>query len=601
MKEQPPFRPVPFAPLDIEVETRADGTVLMQSRLELNLRQTCLPAYLARHARVRPDQRWLAQRTTGGSSWEYITFGEAKDRVDALTQALADLYIQPDTSLFILSGNSIEHALIMLAAMQAGMPVAPVSPAYSMMSEDFGKLKELAATAKPGAVFVQDGSQFAAAARSIASGDTPVIAAQNVQPGQLDFGDLLSSSGRTQVDCHERISGSAIAKIMFTSGSTGSPKGVPLTHEALVIAGESNLTVTGALGEGKKTRLDWAPWSHVFGATTLSLSIIEGGCFYIDGGRPLPKLFDETLRNLAEVQPDLFMNVPAAISMLVEAMEKDDALANRILEKLMTLGYGGAALPEDIVRRFQALAIRHTGHRITISCGYGATETGPGGGFVYWLTERTGTLGLPHPGFAMKLVPIDAERYEVRILSKAVTGGYLGRPDLNTVIFDEEGFYRTGDAVVFSVPHDPLSGLIFAGRLNEEFKLQSGTFVRAGAVRAALLEATAPLLRDVVICGENQHCLGALGWPHPDSLLPETGGVANYALALKQRIAAYNAANPGSSTAIRMFRLLTTPPSLDHGEVTDKGSINQRAVQRRRADEVAALFCQPRTDGTFEV
>lgn len=601
MTELPPFRPVPFAPLDIDVETRADGTRLMRSRLELNLRQTSLPAYLAHHARLRPDRRWLAQRTRDGNGWDYISFGQAKERVDSLTQALADLRIPHGASLFILSGNSIEHALIMLAAMQAGLPVVPVSPAYSMMSQDLGKLKELATTVTPGAVFVQDGQQFAAAASAIGSADVTIIAVHNVQNGQLSLADLLQTSGRNMADSHERIRAETVAKIMFTSGSTGSPKGVPLTHEALVIAGESNLTVTGALEEGKKTRLDWAPWSHVFGATTLSLSIIEGGSFYIDGGRPLPKLFDETLRNLAEVQPDLFMNVPAAISMLVEAMEKDDALANSILEKLVTLGYGGAALPEDIVHRFQALAVRYTGHRITISCGYGATETGPGGGFVYWLTEQTGTLGLPHPGFAMKLVPFDTERYEVRILSKAVTSGYLGRPDLNETIFDEEGYYRTGDTVVFSTPEDPLSGLIFAGRLNEEFKLQSGTFVRVGALRAALMEATAPLLRDVVICGESRPYLGLLGWPHPDPLLPGPDGAEQYLSALKQKIAAYNAANPGSSSAIRVFRLLKAPPSLDHGEVTDKGSINQRAVQRRRADEVAALFDQPRPNDTFEV
>lgn len=584
---KPPFRPVPFAPVDIAVEQRGDGSIVMRSRLEPTLRHGALPLYMAQHAASQPERIWLAQRTPGGGDWRTISFGEAARRIDGLTQSLLDLDRPEGTPLAVLSGNSIEHALIMLAAMQAHMPVVPISAAYSLMSTDHAKLREVLGTASPGVVFVQDGAQFGPALRAIPEG-IAVIAADHVQPGQLDLRTLCERDPVTDMASRRAaIKPDAAAKIMFTSGSTGAPKGVRLTHEALVLVAESNLLTTGKINDSRRVRLDWAPWSHVFGATTLSLSIVEGGTFYLDGGRPVPGLFDETVRNLAEVQPDLFMNVPAAIAMLVEALEKDGATAARVLERLTALGYGGAALGEDTVRRFQALAVRHTGHRITITCGYGTTETGPGGGFVYWLTEATGTLGLPHPGFALKLVPLGDERFEVRVGSRAVTPGYVGRPDLIAEMFDDDGFYRTGDCVVLAESGQPLSGLVFAGRLNEEFKLQNGTFVRVGALRAAVLEAAAPLLKDVVICGENQAELAILAWPSADA-----AAALDQDELVREVTARLRTHNRGASATSRItrFRLLVTPPSIDTGEVTDKGSINQRAVQRCRPQDVAALF-----------
>ncbi|MEP2180262.1 MAG: AMP-binding protein, partial [Marinomonas sp.] len=423
----------------------------------------------------------------------------------------------------------------------------------------------------------------------------------NVQQGQMAFTDLAATKPSEGVtSASEAIDPDGVAKVMFTSGSTGAPKGVPLTHEGLLVAAESNLTTMGNLDEGTGVRLDWAPWSHVFGATTLSLSIIDGGTFYIDEGKPVPALFGRTVQNLAEVQPDFFMNVPSAIAMLIEAMEVDEALAAKALEKMTALGYGGAALPADIVERFETLAIRHTGQRITIVCGYGTTETGPGGGFVYWPTDMTGTLGLPHPGFAMKLVPLGDGRYDVRVSSKAVTKGYVNRPELNATIFDEHGFYRTGDCVRFIKKGDPQSGLIFAGRLNEEFKLLNGTFVRVGEVRIALLDALAPLVKEVVICGENQSEIRVLAWLNPEGLgalhhdpaadIETLNASPAIRAEISAKMAAYNKANSSASTAVRAMRLLAVPPQLDHGELTDKGSVNQRAVKERRAGDVASLF-----------
>ncbi|MFK7842547.1 MAG: AMP-binding protein [Sphingorhabdus sp.] len=598
---QPPFRHVPFAKLDLDVEHLKDGAIIMHSRTPLTLRELHLPAYLTRHANARPDRAWLAQRKIESGDWRELSFSDAKRQVDGMAQAILDMQIPVGRSLLIPSGNSIEHAVMMLAGMQAGVPIAPVSEAYSLMSGDFGRLKQVCETAAPGLIFVQDGAKFGPALAGSGLDHLPIIAAENVQAGHLAFTDLAATEpGDRLVEAMAAIKAESTAKIMFTSGSTGTPKGVPLTHEGLLVAAESNLTTMGRLDEGVGVRLDWAPWSHVFGATTLSLSIIDGGTFYIDEGKPVPGLFSRTVRNLAEVQPDFFMNVPSAIAMLIDEMEADEALAGMILEKMTALGYGGAALPADIVARFEALAIRHTGQRITIVCGYGTTETGPGGGFVYWPTDVTGTLGLPHPGFAMKLVPLGDQRYDVRVSSKAVTKGYINRPDLNQTIFDEQGFYQTGDCVRFSKEGDPQSGLIFAGRLNEEFKLLNGTFVRVGEVRIALLDALAPLVKEVVVCGENQSELRVLAWLNAeasaalDDVASTDIDALNDSAAIQSEISAkmaeYNRKNPSASNAVRAMRLLALPPQLDHGELTDKGSVNQRAVKERRANDVDGLF-----------
>ena len=596
-----PFRKVPFAKLDLDIDNRPDGAVVMRSRVPLKLREAHLPAYLQKHAEVRPDRAWLAQRDDDGGEWRILSFADAKRRIDGLTEALLGLELQSGASLMILSGNRIEHATVMLAAMQAGLVTVPVSEAYSLMSSDYQRLAHVVQTADPSVVFVQDGARFAPAIANSPLAGLPVIAARNVQTGQHDL-EVLSATQPTEKvpEAISKIDPDATAKILFTSGSTGAPKGVPLTHAGLVVAAESNLTTLGRVTQGDKVRLDWAPWSHVFGGTTLSLSVIDGGTFYIDEGKPVPGLFERTVRNLADVQPEFFMNVPSAIAMLIAAMEADDQLAAQILEKMTSLGYGGAALPADIVRRFEALAVKHTGHRISIVCGYGTTETGPGGGFVYWPTDETGTLGLPHPGFAMKLVPIDEKRYDVRVKSKAVTKGYLNRPELNSEIFDEDGFYKTGDCIVLAEAGDPTSGLIFAGRLNEEFKLLNGTFVRVGEVRSKLIDALAPIVKEVVVCGENESDLRVLAWLNVDAAvaIAEDGEKSVEALnaspivadEVRRKLRGYNDANRGASQAVRAIRLLSTPPQLDHGEITDKGSINQRAVRDRRPDELQALY-----------
>lgn len=596
-----PFREVDFAPIDLDVQFDDEGVIRISPNTRLRISEPHIPAYLRRHARVRPDKIWLSRRKAGGGDWQGVSFEQTLSGVNHLTQGLLNLALPEGGRLAILSGNSIEHAFLSLAAMQAQIVFAPISPAYSLQSSDFIKLKQVLETVDPVVLFVQDGKQFAKAIDAVGN-EATVIAVDNVQDGQIAYADLLSTSITPAVEQSvESIDPSKTTKLMFTSGSTGSPKAVPQTQRALLVAVCANLQTHGELDkEGTLCRLDWTPWNHVFGATGLLLALVNGGSSFIDDGRPVPHLFGETVRNLREVKVTTFVTVPAAYNMLVEELEADDELAASFFENLHVLGYGGAALPAAIVHRLQALAVKHADCKIPITCGYGATETGPGGAFIYWPTDITGLIGLPHPGYEMKLVPFDEDRYEVRIRSEGVMSGYFGREDLNAEIFDADGFYKIGDTVRLADPDNVLEGLVFAGRISEEFKLQSGTFVLAGSLRLEILKAAAPLIQEVVICGESQLYIGVLVWLNqeaagklsgkPQAALSELNSDPLVRDAIRKRLIAHNEVTPGQARRVKRAILLERPPSVDLGEVTDKGSINQRAVQKHRSELVAELF-----------
>jgi feruloyl-CoA synthase len=606
-----PFREVNFAPVDISVEKSDDGVIKLNPNEPLRIEEPHMPAYLRRHAAKRPEKVWLSKRAPGGGDWVGINFGDARKRVDSLTQALLDLNLPENAKMVVLSGNCIENALIGLAAMQARVVFAPISIAYALQSTDHIKLKEVVSIVEPDLIFVEHGAKFSKAIAALDLG-VPVIAAKEAQAGQLSFDELIDTEVTPAVDASfDAIQPNDVAKLMFTSGSTGTPKGVPQTHRAILVAVISNLQTMGELDhEESLLRLDWAPWSHVMGATGLYLAIANGGCSYIDDGRPAPKLFDETIRNLKEVGVTCFVTLPAAYNMLVEALEQDEEFAAQFFKNLQSVGYGGAALPGAIVDRIQTLAVKHVGCKIPVTCGYGATETGPSGAFIYWPTDITGLIGLPHPGADMKLVPFDEDRYEVRISGEGVMEHYHRRPDLNADIFDEEGYYKIGDTVRLADPNDPLKGLAFAGRISEEFKMQNGTFVLVGSLRLAILKAASPLLMEVVICGETQLYLGATAWLNldaarnftgrSDATLAELNQDPKILEAIEQRFKAYNDANPGQSRSIKRLKLLDTPPSIDDGEMTDKGSVNQRKSQQLRADVVASLFADELAEGVLD-
>lgn len=598
-----PFRATQFMPRDIVTERRADGTILLSTRVEPLMEERIFPAYLRHFARTTPDAPFLSARAKDREPWRTLTYGEALDLVNRLTQGLLDRTDGSGRPLAILSGNSIEHALLMLAAMQAGIPVAPLAPGYSLLSKDFAKLKMVLGLLEPEFLFVQHTAPFAKAIDAVASADRKLIALDR-DPDHahvIGFDDLARTEMTDAVEQSvAALDPDQIAKIMMTSGSTGSPKGVIHTHRGLCATTETSAQTFGMTSERTAVRLDWLPWNHVAGAVSFATVLATGGHHYIDNGKPTPDGVEESIANLKEVMPTLYGNVPIGYLALVTALEADADFSRRFFSSVEYLGYSGARLPDDLCRRIQELSIAATGCRTPISSAFGSTESGPTGAFVYWATERTGLIGLPMPGVVLKLVPFDGERYELRLKSPGVMNGYYKDPARTSEAFDEEGYYSFADLVTFADPDDVNEGLVFAGRMAEEFKLQTGIFVRAGALRAEVINATAPLLQAAVICGQDEAFVGLLAWVNvpaaramfglPDAGLAELARDPRVADAVARGLAAHNAANPASSTRIARFMLLDRAPDADKGEITDKGEINQRVVQKERVAEVAALF-----------
>jgi len=603
----PPFRKVKWLERDIDVERRPDGVIVMKSRIPLDPYARHIPEALARWARERPDHNWLAQRRGVERQWRKVGYGEAKRSVDALTQALLDLKIATDRPVAILSGNSIEHALMTMAAMQARLPAAPVSPAYSLMSHDYGKLKFIFGLLKPAVVMVQDGPTFDKALAALDLAGVTLVHVERPPTGRssLAFADLAATKVTPEVEASiAQITPQTVGKLLFTSGSTGMPKAVINTHE-MMCADAAMMVQVRPLQPGQdQVLVDWMPWNHTMGGNSLfNPLLMAGGTFYIDDGRPLPGQFDETIRNLREVSTTYYQNVPAGFAALAAAMEADEALCRTFFKDIAVMTYGGERLPDDLYDRMQALAVKTTGERIVFYTGWGATETGPTATGTYWDTERVGLIGLPLPGVELKLVPTGT-KYEVRVRGINVTPGYYGRPDLTADAFDEEGFFRSGDAAVFVAAEDPVQGLIFAGRLAEDFKLATGTFVHVGALRADAIAAATPVLLDALVTGEDRACIGLLAWPNITACRRLIGDMAatletivrhpKVIAALRDGLAAHNRrAGYGSSVHIARAMLMAEPPSIDDNEMTDKGYINQHAGLARRAALVERLYREP--------
>jgi feruloyl-CoA synthase len=605
---QAPFKPIDFLSRDVRVERRADGSILLQSNHALKPYEKHVPAFLAHWAREAPERVWLAQRRGADREWLKLTYGEAKKQVDAATQALLDRGFGPDKPVMILSSNSIEFALLTMAAMQARAPVAPVSPAYSVMSQDHAKLRYIFQLIRPAMVFVQNGEIYARALAALELEGVLLVHVDKAPPQRqsLPWSELVATRPTEAVARSiEQIEPKTVGKLLFTSGSTDLPKAVINTQEMMC----ANI----AMGQMSRTRrpdepppvvLDWLPWNHTMGGNaTFHGNLAEGGTTYIDDGKPLPGLFEETLRNLREISPTSFANVPAGYAMLATALEKDEALARSFFKNLNALAYGGATLPSDLYDRMEALAVKHTGYRLPFVTGWGSTETAPTATTVHWASERVGLIGLPFPGVLLKLVPTGEEgRFELRLKSVIVTPGYFRRPDLTAQMFDEEGFYKIGDAGRFVDPDDPSWGLVFDGRVVEDFKLLSGTFVLVGTLRAAAIAAGSPVLQDAVICGQDRAYVGLLGFPNiaacrrlageegaklsAEELLAHPSVVG----ALRKGLAQLNAATKGSSGRIKRAILMREPPSVDASEITDKGYINQRATLERRKALVDQLY-----------
>lgn len=613
----PPFRDAPYVQRRLRVTRRADSSVLLDNDNPLRgvARHAIEP--LAFWAAAAPQRKAIAQRAADGS-WEIWSYAAVFAAVRALGEAFADLGLGPEAPLMILSRNSVEHALATYGAMLAHAPVCPVTPAYSLLAKDHERLRAIVRLIQPRAVFVEDGALFQRALEGGGFGDLPVIYARNAPQGfrGIAFADLQATAPSRRVNqLYEMLTHDHVCKYLLTSGSTGAPKAVINTHRMLcanaaMIRSIIDPVAELALPEEQTVICNFLPWSHTFGANAiLHLTFTSGGVFYVDWGAPTPDRFAETLRNLKEVSPTQHTTVPAGWAMIATELEKDPAFAANFFKDLRVMAYGGAAMGQDLYERIQAMAIAVTGHRITLSAGYGATETAPTVSNVHWLNDRMGLIGLPIPASTMKLVP-NGDKYELRVKGPHITPGYLHDPERTAQAFDEEGFYKLGDAVRFADPHDPEQGLAFAGRIAEEFKLASGTWVSAGKVRVDVVTACGGVLADAVICGLNEPYIAILGFlnlPYCQRLVGAPLSNAELAAhpaviaAVEAGLAAHNRDNPNQAARIARAALLTGQPRLDNGEITDKGYLNQARCRDEYDAAAAALFAVPAPDGVISV
>ena len=610
----PPFRPLPQKTPDVEMIRKGDA-IYIKSRQAPGPRPKTIPHALDERAALHPDRVFIKERDPKTDQWVEVTYGEAKRLTDSLAQAFLDLGAGPEAPVMILSGNSIRAALIILAAQKIGAPAAPISVPYSTMSNDFDKLKHCYNTVKPAIVFAEQLAPFQKGIAALNAQDCTIVSADPGGDNSVRrFDDLVATEPTPAVAAAmATLTDDSVAKYLFTSGSTGMPKPVPQTQGSMcaMIAGQEGLRDDARDPDYDPDQianvLDWLPWNHISGSNVnFNGALWNGATFWIDGGKPTPALFHETLRNIHECSPSTFGTAPIALAMLAEAMEQDEALLKAFFKNMRSIGYGGATLSDDLYDRLQALSIKATGRRIPIITMYGATET-QGITVVHWEVERVGLVGLPLPGTTLKLVP-NGEKLEVRVKGPSVMPGYHNDPKKNAEVFDEEGFYCLGDAVKFVDENDPNQGLIFDGRVGEDFKLSSGTWVSVGTLRPDFVAACSPLIFDAVICGQDKDFATALVWPSPvtaEQYAKAAGdpakGFAALTSDLARKAAAFNASEPGSSRRIKRLLVMTEPPSIDAGEITDKGYVNQRLVISRRANLVQALYAEPPGPGVIQL
>ncbi len=610
----PPFRPLPQKTPDVEM-TRKGEAIYIKSRQAPGPRPKTIPHALDERAALHPDRVFIKERDPKTEQWVEVTYGEAKRLTDSLAQAFLDLGAGPEAPVMLLSGNSIRAALIILAAQKIGAPAAPISVPYSTMSNDFDKLKHCYNTVKPAIIFAEQLAPFQKGIAALNAQDCTIVSADPGGDNSVRrFDDLVATEPTPAVAAAmATLTDDSVAKYLFTSGSTGMPKPVPQTQGSMcaMIAGQEGLRDDARDPDYDPDKianvLDWLPWNHISGSNVnFNGALWNGATFWIDGGKPTPALFHETLRNIHECSPSTFGTAPIALAMLAEAMEQDEALLKAFFKNMRSIGYGGATLSDDLYDRLQALSIKATGRRIPIITMYGATET-QGITVVHWEVERVGLVGLPLPGTTLKLVP-NGEKLEVRVKGPSVMPGYHNDPKKNAEVFDEEGFYCLGDAVKFVDENDPNQGLIFDGRVGEDFKLSSGTWVSVGTLRPDFVAACSPLIFDAVICGQDKDFATALVWPSPvtaEQYAKAAGdpakGFAALTSDLARKAAAFNASEPGSSRRIKRLLVMTEPPSIDAGEITDKGYVNQRLVISRRANLVQALYAEPPGPGVIQL
>ena len=591
-----------FATPAIVAERRADGSTIVRSTTPLKSSARCVGDWLEHWADTAPDRIFLGERT-GEVPWTTVTYGEARRQVRAIAAWILAQRLSAERPLAVLSDNSVDHALLALGAMHAGVPIAAISPAYSLMSRDFDKLRSMIALLEPGAIYVSGTKPFAAALAAIRPLHTAAIISGSADDDAIPFRTIAATRETPDVDrAFAVVTPDTIAKFLFTSGSTGTPKAVINTQRMLTSSQQARAQTWRFLeGAGENlVILDWLPWSHTFGANhNFNLVLRNGGTLYVDCGKPAPGLFNASLANLRSVVPTVYFNVPRGFDMLIAALRGDDELRQKFFGGVKFAFYAGAALPQNLWDALEELSIRTVGRKLPMVSAWGSTETSPLATDCHFLAKRSGNIGVPIPGTELKLVP-SGDKLEVRVRGPNVTPGYWKAPELTAQAFDAEGFYLIGDAVKFADPARPDLGLFFDGRVAEDFKLNSGTWVSVGTLRVAGIAALAPLVQDIVVTGHGGDEVRFLVFPNiaacraharlPDSVsADEVISHDKVRAAIGEGLAKLKAQSPNSSGHATRALLLAEPASVDGGEITDKGYINQRAVLTRRAAAVAAL------------
>jgi len=609
-----PLRPVRLGKLDPVIEQRAGGIIYIRAAQVLGPYHDKLSQPLQHWAETAPDRLFLAQRDTQGE-WRKLSYSQVMSSVKRIGAALLRRGLSAEKPIVVLSGNDIEHALLGLAAMYVGIPYAPISPAYSLMSSDFGKLRAIIDLLTPGLVFANDGGPFARAIYETVPDEIELVVTRNPLGDRRTtlFADLLGGEDAAGIAAaHAKVTSDSIAKFLFTSGSTGNPKAVINTHRMLCSNQAMLASGFSFVADEPPIVVDWLPWSHTFGSNhNFNMVLTYGGSLYIDDGNPTPPGVPKTARNLREIAPTIYFNVPKGYEALIAHFHADDALRRNFFSRLKVLFYAGAGLNQTTWDELTRLAVETTGERIIFLSSLGSTETAPLALACSWDFDRPGNIGLPAPGVELKLVPNDG-KLEARLRGPHITPGYWRQEHLTREAFDAEGFYKIGDALKFVDAGDPGKGLLFDGRIAEDFKLSTGTWVSVGPLRARFVDHFAPYGRDVVFAGADRDDIAALIFPDIEACR-KLGGFASGASSSEivgapavrakfaELLVKLAAASPGSSTRVERAILMAEPPSMDKGEMTDKGSINQRAVLKNRATLVDELYAVPLSSETIAV
>jgi feruloyl-CoA synthase len=601
-----PARPLAIGSNRARFEERDDGALLVAPVETLGAYPAKLTERFADHARTSPDRLWIAERDAAGG-WRRVTYGEGFERAKIIAAGLLRRGLGPERPVMILSGNDIEHALLAVACLHIGAPYAPISPAYSTIATDLSKLLHIADRLTPGLVFAGDGAAYARAIAALAPTQAEIVVARNPPPGATMFADLASAaSDEARVAAaHQAVRSEDVAKILFTSGSTALPKGVINSQSMLTANQEMIASYFRFLKDEPPVLVDWLPWNHTFGGNhNFGLVIYNGGSLYIDEGRPTPKGIEATIRNLREIATTVYFNVPKGFEELAPRLQTDRALRETFFSRLNMTFFAGAGLAQHVWDALEAAAVETLGLRVPMMTGLGSTETGP---FALACAPdqcQSGYLGLPVPGVTLKLASVEG-KLEARVRGPAITKGYWRDRDATAKAFDDDGWYRMGDALKFIDEADRSKGFLFDGRIAEDFKLTTGAWVSVGPLRAKAIAHFAPLLRDVVITGLNRDAIGLLAFPDFDGCLAfcRAAGATEERRALlgdprlvneiRRRLQSFAEAATGSSNRVERILLLEEPPSLDRGEITDKGSINQRAVLNHRTGFVDTLYAEP--------